>query len=185
MIAYLKGKILEKGLTYIVLLNQGIGYKLFVTPETLEYKAGEEIELYTYLKVAEDAQSLFGLPDFATLQFFEQLITVTGVGPKVALAILSAARVETIKQAIVNQDAAIFTRISGVGTKTAERIILELKNKVGLFTGNGTGSASEVFDALLALGYNRREVREVMARLDMNLPSQEQLKQALKQLGRH
>lgn len=184
MISYLKGAILEKGLTYIILENQGIGYKVFTTPEILEKKTGDEVALFTYLKVAEDSQSLFGLPDFATLQFFELLITVSGVGPKVALAILSAAQVEAVQQAIANQDAAIFTRISGVGTKTAERIIVELKNKVGLVTGSGGAGASEVFDALLSLGYNNREVREVINKIDGGLSQGEQLKQALRLLGK-
>jgi len=192
MIAYLKGKILEKGLTYIILSTQGgsasggenfgIGYKVFVTPEVLEKNLGEEVALYTYHKVSEDGQALFGLPDFNTLQFFEMLITVSGVGPKVALAILSAAKVDAIKQAIANQDAAIFTRISGVGTKTAEKIIVELKNKVT--SDRSQATSSEVFDALLALGYNQKEVREVINKLDATLPQGEQLKQALKFLGR-
>ena len=86
MIAFLKGKILEKSLTYIILENQGIGYKVFVTPETLSHSIGDEVALYTYLKVADDGHSLFGLPEFSRLQFFELLITVSGVGPKVDAA---------------------------------------------------------------------------------------------------
>ena len=185
MISYLKGIILEKGLTYIVLKVGDIGYKVFVTPEILEMQVGENVALYTYMKVSDDGQSLFGLPDFATLQFFEMLITVSGVGPKVALAILSAARVDAVQQAIANQDPAIFTRISGVGLKTAEKIIVELKNKVGsLQTAPGLGvSSSEVFDALLALGYNQREVREVINKVDHTLSTQEQIKQVLKMMG--
>ncbi len=185
MISYLKGSILEKGLTYIILENGGVGYKVFVLPEILEMTKGDSVSLYTYMKVADDSHSLFGLPDFITLQFFEMLITVSGVGPKVALAILSAAKVDAVKQAIMSQDAAIFTRISGVGLKTAEKIIVELKNKVGILemsTGLGA-SSSEVFDALLALGYNQREVRDVVGKLDNSLPTQEQIRQALKVLG--
>ncbi len=183
MIAFIKGTILEKGLTFIILENQGIGYKVFVPPEILEKGIGEEVVLYTYQKVSEDGQALFGLPDFNTLQFFELLITVSGVGPKVALAILSAAKTDAVRQAIANQDAAIFTRISGVGTKTAEKIIVELKNKVGPATSGGVG-ASAVFDALLSLGYNQREVREAVQKIEPALPEQEQLKQALKLLGK-
>src|ERR1051326_3283051 len=171
MISYLKGNILEKGLTYIILEVNSIGYKIFVTPQTLDSKVGEEVALYTYMKVAEDGQALFGVPDFNTLQFFEMLITVSGVGPKVALAILSGSPVDTIKQAIANQDPAIFTRISGVGLKTAEKIIVELKSKVGVLeTAPGLGASSDVFDALLSLGYNQREVREVINKIDHNLP---------------
>ena len=182
MIAYLKGKILEKSLAYIILENQGVGYKVFVTPEVLQKSAGDEIALYTYHKVAEDGQSLFGLPNFTDLQFFELLISVSGVGPKMALAILSAGQVESIKQAIANQDAGIFTRISGIGSKTAERIIVDLKNKVGAADGKSGGS--EIFDALISLGYNQREVREVINKVDHDKPQEHQLKQALQMLSK-
>lgn len=129
MIAYLQGIIIEKTLQYIILENQGIGYKIFVTPEVSERSVGDKVSLYIYHKISDDGQSLYGVVDFSALQFFEMLITVSGVGPKVALAILSSARVDATKQAIANQDSAVFTRISGVGNKTAERIILELKTK--------------------------------------------------------
>jgi holliday junction DNA helicase RuvA len=183
VIAYLKGTILEKGLTYIILENGGVGYKVFVTPDILEARIGDTMAFYTYHKVSDDGQSLFGLPDFGTLQFFELLITVSGVGPKVALAILSAAKVDAVRQAIANQDAAAFTRIAGVGTKTAEKIIVELKSKVGP-GGLAAGAGSEIFDALLALGYNQKEVREVINKIDSAKPQGEQLKQALQLLGK-
>ena len=183
MIAYLKGKILEKGLTYIVVENSGIGYKVFVTPDILSLSAGADVALYTHMKVADDGHSLFGVPDFSTLQFFELLITVSGVGPKMALAILSAGQVESIKQAIANQDAAIFTRISGIGSKTAERIIVDLKNKVGAADSSG-GPSSEIFDALISLGYNQREVREVINKVDHSKSQELQLKQALQLLSK-
>lgn len=182
MISYIKGKILEKGLTYLILENQGIGYKVFVTPDALQKAVGEEVGFYTYHKVAEDGQALFGLPDFNALQFFELLITVSGVGPKAALSILSAAPVESVKQAIASQDAGAFKRISGIGTKTAEKIIVELKNKVT--SDKLQVISSEVFDALLALGYKQNEVREAVNKLDHHLTTQEQLKQALQMLGK-
>ncbi len=185
MISYLKGRILEKSLTYLILENQGVGYKIFVIPEILEKPVGAEVGLYTYLKVAEDGQALFGLPDFYTLQFFEQLITVSGVGPKMALTILSTAKADAIKQAIASQDAGIFTRVSGIGTRTAEKIIVELKNKVTLGGQAGAAGSSEVYDALLSLGYNQREVRGVINKLDSSLSQAEQLKQALKALGKN
>ncbi len=184
MIAYLKGKILEKGLTYVIVENQGVGYKVFVTPDTLSKQDGDEIALFTHHKSSDDGQSLFGLPDFASLQFFEMLITVSGVGPKAALAILSAARVEAVKDAIARQDAGIFTRISGLGIKTAEKIIVELKNKVAASGSANQQSSSEVFDALLALGYNQKEGREAVQKVDLSKSPEEQLKQALKLLGK-
>lgn len=184
MIAYLKGRVLEKGLTYLIVENQAVGYKVFVTPEILSKNIGEEVSVFTYHKSSDDGQALFGLPDFESLKFFELLITVSGVGPKVALAILSSAQTEAVKQSIANQDAGIFTRISGVGTKTAERIIVELKSKVGLSSAEVKANSSEVFDALLSLGYNQREVREAVNKLDSSRPEQEQLKEALKLLGK-
>jgi holliday junction DNA helicase RuvA len=184
MLAYLQGKILQKTLTFLVVENQGLGYKIFVTPELLDRNVGDTITLYTYLKSSDDGQTLFGLPDFATLQFFELLITVTGVGPKVALTIVSAAKIEVLQQAIVNQDTEIFTRMSGVGKKTAERIILELKNKIaGGVLGPAATSVSDIFDALITLGYNPREVREVLPKIDATADTQMQLKQALKLLA--
>ncbi len=185
MISYLKGKILQKSLNFLILENQGIGYKLFVVPEILEKKLGEEIELYTYLKVSDDGQTLFGLPDFPTLQFFELLITVTGVGPKMALTILSGAKVSTLEEAITGQDAEIFTRMSGVGKKTAERIILELKNKIiGGSLSGATGGGSDIFDALVGLGYSAREVREAVQKMDRTQNMETQLKEALKLLSK-
>jgi holliday junction DNA helicase RuvA len=184
MIAYLRGKILQKSLNFLIVENQGVGYKLFVTPELLEQDTGKEIELFTYLKSGEDGQTLFGLPDFKSLQFFELLITVTGVGPKLALSIVSAAKIETLQQAIVNGDAAIFTRMSGVGKKTADRIILELKTKIaGGVLGEAPVAGSDIYDALIGLGYNPREVREVVPKIDSSADTQEQLKQALKLLS--
>ena len=184
MIAFLKGKILEKSLNYLILENQGIGYKVFVIPEALEKPLGAEVSLYTYMKVSDDGQSLFGLPDFSTLQFFELLITVSGVGPKVALSILSSAKVADVQNAIASQDAGMFRRISGIGTKTAEKIIVELKSKLSVVSSQSGAGGAEVFDALLALGYKQNEVREVVGKLDGSLSTERQLKQALQIIGK-
>lgn len=186
MIAYLQGKVLQKTTQYILLENAGIGYKIFVTPEVLDKTLGSEVELYIYHKSADDGQTLFGMPDFDSLQFFEMLISVTGVGPKMALTIVSAAKIDLLQQAIVNADTEIFTRMSGVGKKTAERIILELKNKVtsaGLLEGSNA-AGSDVYDALAGLGYNPREIRETLPQLDPAADTATQLKQALKLLSR-
>lgn len=207
MIAYLKGKILQKTLNYIILLvssssesnestisgndfdsgSGSVGYKVFTTPEILELPLGSQIELYIYHKSGDDGQTLLGMPNFAELQFFEMLITVTGVGPKMALTIVSAAKIDILQQAIANEDTEIFTRMSGVGKKTAERIILELKNKI---TSNGvlgeiSVSGSEIYDALSGLGYNPREIREAIPQLDSSADTATQLKQALKILSRN
>lgn len=184
MVAHLTGTVIENALSYLIVEVGGLGYKVFVTPDLLSCRPGDRVSMYTYLKVSEDGQSLFGVPDFASLKLFELLITVSGVGPKVALAVLSAAPVETIKQAIAGQDAGVFTRISGIGSKTAERIILELKGKVGTAAPGAGGASGEIFDALVALGYSQREVREVFGKLDATKPAGEQIKDALKLLAK-
>jgi Holliday junction DNA helicase RuvA len=186
MIAYLKGNILQKTASFLVVENGGIGYKVLVTPEILENKSiGDGIGLYTHHKSGDDGQTLFGMPDFATLQFFELLITITGVGPKMALAIVSAAKIDTLQQAIATGDAAIFTRMSGVGKKTAERIILELKNKMlNIGLPGASESQSDVYDALINLGYNAKEVRDILPKLQDGDMS-DQIRSALKMLGTH
>ncbi len=180
MIAFLRGIILQKTLTFLIVERNDIGYKVFVTPELLDHPIGAEVQLYTYLKTSDDGQTLFGMPDFPTLQFFELLITVTSVGPKMAITIVSAAKLDVLQQAIASGDAGIFTRMSGVGNKTAERIILELKNKMNVGLGTTSSGGTDLFDALLSLGYNPREAREVLPKIDTTADTQEQLKQALK-----
>lgn len=186
MIAYLTGTILQKTTQYIVLLSGAIGYKVLVIPDVLELPIGSEVSLYIYHKSSDDGQTLFGMSDFTNLQFFEMLISVTGVGPKMALTIVSAANMELLQQAIMNADTEIFTRMSGVGKKTAERIILELKSKVtsnGILEGSNV-SGSEIYDALVGLGYNPREIRETIPQLDNTADTSTQLKHALKLLSR-
>lgn len=186
MIAYLKGEILQKTAQYLILQANGIGYKVLTTPEMLEKPLASEVELYIYHKSGDDGQTLFGVADFPTLQFFELLITVSGVGPKMALTIIAAAKIDILQQSIVNNDAEIFTRMSGVGKKTAERIILELKTKIsGGMLESMTASGSDLYDALLTLGYNPREIREVVPQIDNAQETSVQIKEALKLLGRH
>jgi Holliday junction DNA helicase RuvA len=181
MIAYLSGKILQKTSQYLILEQNGLGYKVFVTPEVLEQPIDSEIALYIHHKSGDDGQILFGMPDFNTLQFFESLISVTGVGPKMALTIISSSKIDILQQAIINQDSDVFTRMSGVGKKTAERIILELKSKMtGGVLMSTNGSSSDLFDALISLGYNPREVRDVVSKIDSTLDTSTQIKEALK-----
>lgn len=183
MIAYLKGKVLHAGTNYVIIETNGIGYKVLVTPDVLQSISGDQLELYTYLKVSDTEQTLFGVQDHKSLEFFELLITVTGVGPKMALTILSSSKADTLSDAIARGDSAMFTRMGGVGKKTAEHIILELKNKVGL-AKEAAGSSSDIYDALVALGYSAREVRDAISKLDNSQSSEEQLKQALKLLSK-
>ncbi len=185
MIGYIKGRIIGKNEQSLLLENNGIGYKVFTTPQVLTREIGEEIELYTHLQVREDALTLYGFANASELSFFELLTTVSGVGPKMALSVLSAGDLELIKGAIVSQDAAVFTKVGGVGKKTAERIIVELKEKIsGSVSLQGFGKSDDLLSALEQLGYSLREIKEALKGIDHSLSTEEKLKQALKLLSK-
>jgi Holliday junction DNA helicase RuvA len=132
----------------------------------------------------DDGQFLYGFSQIEDLKFFELLITVSGVGPKIALGILSVANIAVLEQAIAQGDATFFGKMGGVGKKTAERIIVELKNKVGQANAIQGTSGNDVFDALLSLGYSQGEVRTTLQQINSQLNTDEQLKQALRLLAR-
>lgn len=187
MISYLKGTVVHTSLTYIVVNVGGVGYKVFVVPELLGKAVGQSVELFTYHKSSDDGQALYGFPAAAALDFFELLIAVSGVGPKIALAILSSAEIVVLREAIARQDIAFFSQMAGIGKKTAERIILELKDKIGRLPGGDgvlANNSSDVFGALTGLGYAAHEARRALAEIDRSLSTEEQLKQALKLLSK-
>ncbi len=187
MISHIFGKIIGKGAQHIVLENSGIGYKIFTPPRILELAIGAEARLHTYFCVREDGFSLYGFDSAADLELFELLITVNGVGPKVALSILSSGASDFVRKAISAQDPAVFTKISGVGKKTAEKIILELKDKVGGGFGADSGAGSQkygdILSALEGLGYTSREIKKVLPEIDSSLSDEDKIKQALKLLA--
>lgn len=184
MISYLKGTIALKTLQYLVVEINGVGYKVFVTPTSLDAEKGTIIELFTYLKSSDEGMSLYGLPSFEALKTFEMLLTVSGVGPKVALGIMSASSNEAVLEAIASKDSSWFSKVSGVGKKTSERIILELQNKVESLGVPSRAGQGDVFEALISLGYSTKEVRETINKLDPQTNPSDQLKAALKLLGR-
>jgi Holliday junction DNA helicase RuvA len=187
MIASISGKINQIGDGWVVVETGGIGYKVNTTPNVLEMPVGSTVSLKTYLQVREDAMVLFGFLAAEELEFFEMLITVSGVGPKGALGIMSSQNMKLIKNAIANQDAALFTKIGGVGKKTAEKIILELRDKVfgGKVGGVSGGQKSDdLVAALENFGYSSREIKDVLGKLDQSAPTEERLRKALKILGR-
>ncbi|HOZ36921.1 MAG TPA: Holliday junction branch migration protein RuvA [bacterium] len=191
MISYLKGSLLSKNSKAITLLVNNIGYQIFV-PATLlsKVKVGEDLELYTHLRHSEDAMSLFGFILPEELRFFELLITISGVGPKTALGVLESAKMSDLKKAILRDDPAILYKVSGIGKKTAERIVVELKNKLDALPVSEkeidlSESDTEAFDALVSLGYNERDVREALKKLPPDaIKMEDQIKQALKYLGK-
>jgi len=185
MIASVSGNIIHKGIDHLVVEAGGLGYKVFVVSDVVARTLLEEpIKLFTQLVVREDSQSLYGFLTSAELDLFNLLISVSGVGPRIALAVLSAGKIEELRSAIGYGDSAIFMAVSGIGKKTAERIILELKSKVGeIGISEMTGSSQEVINALSGLGYNMYEIREVLRKISPQAPLEEKVKEALKLLG--
>ncbi len=188
MIAYLKGTIKIKTEKFVVLAVNNIGYKVFVPQNVAENlkSEGAEQEFYIYQYVAEDRQELYGFLQFHDLNLFELLLSVSGVGPKSALGVMAVASSEAIEEAIVSEDTSVFTKVSGVGQKTAQRIILELKNKLPEHIAGRIGSAAgEAIDALTSLGYPPQEARKALAKAPKDLVAlQEKIKWALQYLGK-
>lgn len=203
MISYLYGTVEEVGEGYVVLEVNGIGYEVKVTGQTCEILSGEadKVKIHTYMQVKEDDVQLFGFLSKDDLQVFKLLITVNGIGPKGALAILSALTPDDLRFAVASGDVKAISRAPGVGTKTAQRVILDLKDKLKLADafdhfadssmdsavslGEGSASAkSEAIQALIALGYSNTDaVRAVKKAGDTTgLDVEEILKLALKQM---
>lgn len=189
MIAQLEGKIARvKGNSVIVTVG-GVGYQVFVTTYSLGKLAGlSEALLYTYTQVREDVLALYGFLDETELTMFELLISVSGIGPKAALSLLSIADPKTIRTAIVNKDPNILTRVSGVGKKTAEKIIVELQNKVEAVDIEEQGAAlagQEAIEALTAMGYSISEARDALKLVPADVKDVgARLRQALKNLAK-
>jgi len=181
---------MNKGLNYAIIETHDIGYQVF-TGETLlnDLKVGVRTELYTYHQVKEDADNLYGFQSLEYLELFELLLTVSGIGPKSALGILNVASSDDIKEAIIRNDANLLTKVSGIGKKTAERLILELKNKV-MRSGSNSGtlnsaaaSGSDEIDALMSLGYSWAEARAALNSVDVTITDRgERVKAALKKM---
>lgn len=199
MIATLNGKLIIKELNYVVVECGGIGIKCFVTQHTHSTvgNIGDNVFLYTYLVVREDALDLYGFSDNSELEVFKLITSVSGVGSKIGLAILSEFTADKIMLYIASGDAKSLTAASGVGIKLAQRIVLELKDKVGSVSlgdasidvksvGNATANSSskEAIEALVSLGYTQSEASLAVGRLDQSLDTNELIKQALKSLAR-
>ena len=186
MIARLRGTLVARTVDGLVLDVNGVGYLVQATPSAAS-KGGDEITVETYLHVREDAMQLYGFADAAERELFVQLLGVNGVGPKVALAIVSGSRPAELRRAIVREDLARFQAIPGVGKKTAERIVLELKEKLGaedpvpISTAAGTSVHVTARDALVELGYSMLEAEQALASVDPDLPAEERVRLALRQ----
>jgi len=190
MISHIKGKIILKKEKFIIISAGNVGYKVFVMSGF--GKVGEEIELFTYLNVREDLLALYGFAEYKELELFELLISISGIGPKAGMGILAIADPETIKIAIAKGDSSILTRVSGIGKKTAERVILELKNKFSVSDVENIedktreiGNHSDALDALVSLGYSPNDAKRALANISPEIKDVgEKIKKALKELGR-
>ena len=190
MIGHLSGTVVEVGDTYLLLSVGGVGYKVYVTEASVrDASLSSTLSLYTHLAVRETALDLYGFPTRNELDFFELLIGISGIGPKVGLSILNAALPETLYMAIVNDDTSVLTKVSGIGKKNAQKIILELKNKIDRFAGSFEGSTQstddiELFETLEALGYDSRSIQELMKSGELaDLDIKSKIALAIKLLG--
>lgn len=187
MISFLRGKILNKGNGFVIIAVADIGYKVFVnTALYAVLEIGSQAEIYTHQHIREDAVNLYGFKNLEELELFELFLSVSGIGPKTALGVLAAGPVNEIKESIAHGDAHLLTKVSGIGKKTAERAILELREKVGYISSGAIGRiGGEEIDALMALGYSMSEAREALCAVDSNIKeSGARIKQALKKLAR-
>jgi len=187
MISYIEGTIKLRAVKFLIVIANGIGYKVHALPDELR-KSGDTASLWTHLRVKEDALDLYGFESYSELEFFETLIQVSGIGPKSAMGVLSIAPLDTIKKAISSGEVAYLTKVSGIGKKTAERIIIELRDKMGRLDDSANvlfKDEQDVVEALKSLGYSPIEAREAIKQLPENITGiNNRIKEALKMLGK-
>ena len=192
MISFLRGKIKDKVQGSIILEVNNIGYQVYLSPILQSrLKIGQEIELYTHQYLKEDSSNLYGFKSLDELELFELLLSISGIGPKSALGVFSVASVDEIKESIAAGEPALLTKVSGIGRKIAERVILELREKIDKLETRGSKAkikhlgASDEIDALIALGYSLIQAREALAKIDPKIKeSGERIREALKKLGK-
>ena len=190
MIAHVFGKVAEKFNGSLVVDVHGVGYEVSVATNDFDAVILDQVvKFYTYHHVREQSEELFGFSSLAAKKLFEMLITVQGVGPKAALAILSLGDAEQVRNAIANADSSFVQKATGVGKKTAERVVVDLSDKVGLPTHYGRAEAplqtelntsDEALEALMALGYTLADATKALENVDVNLPTSQRVTEALK-----
>lgn len=189
MIASLDGTLIAKGSDYIIVNCNGVGYRVKVPRPVLAScgQPGDPITLFTHLAVRENEMTLYGVRTFEELELFELLLEVSGVGPKAGLALISALEPSAIATAIAAEQPELLTRVPGIGKRTAERIVLDLKSKIGPFAIGlapaATASDADAISALTALGYSVAEAQKALSGLDPTLDLETRLFQALQRLS--
>lgn len=189
MITHLTGRVIDKTERAVIVDVHGVGYKVFVTEQILgQVRSDKEISLWTHLAVREDAQTLYGFQTKDDLNFFELLISsVSGVGPKTALGILNVTSPDNIRKAVSSKDTSHLTKVSGIGKKMAEKIVVELRGKFDAESSAGLSLRDEVdaLEALKALGFKHNDAREALKQIDESITDTgERVKKALKILGK-
>lgn len=193
MYYYIKGEVVLKESGFVVVDNSGVGYKIFTSGYTLANLNDKTATLYTYLHVREDVFDLYGFSTNEELAMFIHLLSVSGVGPKAALSILSVVSPGGLAAAIITNDAKTLTKASGVGAKMAQRVILELKDKLkntqilpedvaDFDAENSASSGSEAVSALMVLGYSQNDAKRAVAGVDQSLSTEEIITLALKKM---
>lgn len=191
MIASLTGEVSDKLLDRVIIDVNGVGYGVFVSSsESEQMLLGERVRVYIYEHVREQAHDLFGFLDRDTQDLFERLLEVNGVGPKMALNVLSIGTPSSVRQAIASGDVSFIQQANGVGKRVAERLVVDLKDKVGLasfdlmesglLTGEASSAGDEAAEALLALGFSPADAAKALKGVDSGLPTEERVRQALK-----
>ncbi len=188
MIGTLEGKVVHQDLRFVIIDVNGVGYKVSVTGQTTEkFILNDKIRLWTYLAVRENALDLYGFFSRDELEFFELLISISGIGPKTALSILNIASVAMLRQAISSGDTSHLIKVSGIGKKNAEKIVLELKDKLGparAEDGEHLQGEADAIAALNSLGYSHKEARDALKEVPKELTgTSDKVKHALKTLG--
>jgi len=191
MIGFLRGKIDTCRFGLICLDVNGVGYKIHVPPQIkiAELALGKNIKLYIHENIREDAYDLYGFLEYFELELFQKLLTVNGIGPKAAMAIMSSSNSDKIIEAIESDDLSYFVSIPGVGKKAATKIILDLKSKLSISQSAGilgkSGEADNIIDALVSLGYQKVEIQKVIHKMPKDLrDDQERIRWALKEMGK-
>lgn len=195
MYYYIKGELVLRKENFAVIDNGEVGYKLYASAKTLEsFREGDKVTLYTYLNVHEDVFDLYGFATEDEQAMFLRLLSVSGVGPKAALAVLSVVTPKELALAVITKDSKILTKAAGVGVKMAQRIILELADKLkdseilpdgeNTATSISTDAQSEAVSALMVLGYSQNEAKSAVSGIDQSLKTEEIVKSALVKLMR-
>lgn len=190
MLSYISGAIKHKTQNSLIILVCGLGYEVFVNKRIVEkQKLNNEIDLFLYQNVREDAITLFGFENYETLNLFKHLISVSGIGPKSAMSILEIASVQEIISSIQNNDPHLLTKVSGIGKKTAERVVLELKNKFNYSLDSECkdqiSTSCDEIDALIALGYSASQARGAIGQISSEIKDiGGRVKEALKFINR-